>query len=147
MIQIISNLHVIQKKRNILLTKRLIDFILLPKFCIPSSNQHTLTQPYSTLRRSFSYLYRYLHVFISVVFVLWMRSSKNLISYMYLCLRTLRCWVTYQYCKYQCQTKISKKKNKNKTTKKKKQQQKTLKHRSSRNNPKCMGEWSSLSLW
>lgn len=43
-IQIISNLHVIQRKRNILLTKRLIDFILLPKFCIPSSNQHTLTQ-------------------------------------------------------------------------------------------------------
>lgn len=102
-IQIISNLHVIQRKRNILLTKRLIDFILLPKFCTPSSNQHTLTQSLLNFEKiPFLTYTSYLHVFISVVFVLWMRSSKNLISYMYLCLRTLRCWGTYQYCKYQC---------------------------------------------
>lgn len=120
MIQIISNLHVIQRKRNILLTKRLIDFILLPKFCIPSSNQHTLTQSLLNFEKIFFLLIPaiYTYLFTSVVFVLWMRSSKNLISYMYLCLRTLRCWVTYQYCKYQCQTKISKK------TKTKQQKQK-----------------------
>lgn len=80
-IQIISNLHVIQRKRNILLTKGLIDFILLPKFCIPSSNQHTLTQSLLNFEKIFFLLIPaiYTYLFTSVVFVLWMRSSKNLI--------------------------------------------------------------------